>query len=58
MHRGADTRGSHHFDLQTITVLIANNTESGDHLALAVLDLVRICVHQCFGFFTTLESAV
>jgi len=46
MHRGTDIRRSKDFDVQAIAVSITNDAEKGDHLALVVLDLVRIGVHQ------------
>jgi hypothetical protein len=46
MHRRTDIRRSKEFDLHVIAVSITNDAEKGDHLALAVLDLVRICVQQ------------
>jgi len=48
VHRRTDIWRSKDFDLHAIAVSITNDAEKGDHLALAlaVLDLVRICVHH------------
>ena len=46
MHRRTDTRRSKEFAFQAIAVSITNDAEKGEYLAFAVLDLVRICMHQ------------
>jgi hypothetical protein len=53
MHRRTDMRRSKEFDLHAIAVSITNDAEKGEHLALAVLDLVWICVHQVPPFLQT-----
>jgi hypothetical protein len=46
MHRRTDIRRSKEFAFQAIAVSITNDAEKSEDLAFAVLDLVRICVHQ------------
>jgi hypothetical protein len=46
MHRRTDTRRSKELAFHAIDVSITNDAEKGEYLAFAVLDLVRICVHQ------------
>ena len=53
MHRRTAIRRSKEFDLHAIAVSMTKDAEKGKHLALAVLDLVRICVHQVLPILQT-----